>query len=211
MVLAAAQFLDSVKALKGCESIKFIKKPRESELKNLANSFNQAAVESVLGGIANGADIDLIAPFLGLPDKLQIIWELDGSFGETQIISPLAGWFAPFPSAYSDVLKGFAPIENIGILDQTTDRVPTSFVIFDKTTPTKRGLWLFDTRSVESIDLNGEDYLRLSNQGFGFDSWQFLFSQHPILPDRREAIQKALDSLAENFSRSRFFPNFNTD
>lgn len=199
MAQAAEMFAQTIIALRSNPNVKPHMMPDLQELRDLAETFDQSGIEQVFQGIVGQVDASLLYPFLGLADEMKLAWELDGSFGEFDIASPLNAWFADFPEPYRAILSDFAPLENIGYLDQTTDFVPTSFVIFDKTAIDERGLWLFDTRSAAPIELSGQEYLQLCNLGLGFDSWQFLFSSLPITPDRRQAIVKTLSALEREF------------
>jgi len=156
-------------------------------------------VAEMFEGITGQPCPNLLRPFLCLPDLIDLAWRSNEATGEMRLAHPLIAWGSRLDPAYAPTVLKASDVERFRILDRVTDIASTSFVLFDYQNADEQGLILFDTRDYAPLPLSGDEYLHLAAAAMGFDSWQYLFAELPITPDRRERIDRSLGEVRRLF------------
>lgn len=195
MAIPLEMFKQTNAALEASGDIELVRRPDIVLLDLAFQGFSKEAYERLFQKRQKMPVPPAIADLLALPQSVECVWRGTAAAGEFQLLQPESNAERRIDPSYAGMTD--VPVTEMIILDQVTDIAGPHFVLYSFDTVDSDGLYLFDGREASKLTLSPNAYVEALALGGGFDSWQFMFSDLPITPDRKKAMLASFAAIRQ--------------
>lgn len=187
MAISLATLTQTVKGLEG--KVDFLQplSPDDELIEQALGADDRTLAKTVFQRTMGRPCPPLLEPLLAMPDETAVAWKTSEARGEFRLFGPGRALVTRIDPSYGT--RDGQDLGALAVLDQITDTVGPHFILFDPDSLGTKGLMMFNGEEIGNLSISPEEYVELAGTGAGFDSWQFLFANLPITPDREDAMR----------------------